>query len=127
MADTKFTKGPWIAGHLGSDSKCQCQSILAEGYMGCIATVEVDNGRPVSDGGNDAPPLEEAVANMHLIAAAPELYEALERLIKAGTDAFNAMSHYAEVNNTTNAVSHNLSGALDFGLLQLAKARGEAV
>ncbi|MPR62730.1 hypothetical protein D7027_13045 [Ochrobactrum intermedium] len=46
--------------------------------MGCIATVEVDNGRAVSDGGNDAPPLEEAVANMHLIAAAPDMYEALE-------------------------------------------------
>lgn len=78
MAETKFTPGPWIAGHLGSDRKCQCSSILAEGYMGCIATVEVDNGRAVSDGGNDAPPLEEAVANMHLIAAAPDLYEAGE-------------------------------------------------
>lgn len=81
MSEVKFTKGPWFAGHLGSDSKCQCRGILSEGYMGCIATIEVDNGKAVSNGGNDAPPLDEAIANMRLITAAPELYEALENLV----------------------------------------------
>lgn len=111
MTETKFTPGPWLSGHLGSDSKCQCQSILAEGYMGCIATVEVDNGRPVSDGGNDAPPLEEAVANMHLIAASPMLYRYLAEVRKwMDTDEFGPWeaAFCAEIDAV------------------LAKARGEA-
>jgi len=102
MAETKFTPGPWETGQASWNEDGEVQYTLHGIH-------------------------ELRVADAHLIAAAPELYEALERLIKAGTDAFNAMSHYAEVNNTTNAVSHNLSGALDFGLFQLAKARGEAV
>ena len=79
MSEVKFTPGPWHPGHFGSDSKCQCRSVISENYMGCIATIEVDNGMAFSDGGNDAPPVSEAVANMHLIAAAPELYELLRQ------------------------------------------------
>ncbi len=64
------TPGPWYPGHLGTDSTCQCRSIVDEGiYMGAIATVHVDNGLPVGEGGNDAPPAEEAAANMRFIAA----------------------------------------------------------
>jgi len=37
--------------------------------MGAIATVHVDNGLPIGEGGNDAPPAEEAAANMRYIAA----------------------------------------------------------
>lgn len=37
--------------------------------MGAIATVHVDNGLPVGEGGNDAPPADEAAANMRYIAA----------------------------------------------------------
>lgn len=64
------TPGPWYPGHLGTDSTCQCRSIVDDGgYMGAIATVHVDNGLAVGDGGNDAPPTEEAAANMRYIAA----------------------------------------------------------
>lgn len=78
MAETvKHTPAPWHPGHLGSDSDCQCANIVDEGYAGGICTVHVGNGKPVGDGGNDAPPLEEAIANMHLIAAAPDLLQAL--------------------------------------------------
>lgn len=64
------TPGPWYPGHLGTDSTCQCRSIVDDGgYMGAIATVHVDNGLAVGDGGNDAPPAEEAAANMRYIAA----------------------------------------------------------
>lgn len=78
MSETKFSPGPWYPGHLGSDGKCQCRSVVDEGHAGGICLVNVDNGKTISEGGNDAPPLEEAVANMHLIASSPHLYLALE-------------------------------------------------
>lgn len=63
------TAGPWYPGHLGSDSTCQCRSIVDDGtYMGAIASVHVGNGLPIGEGGNDAPPAEEAAANMRHIA-----------------------------------------------------------
>lgn len=78
MGEVKHTPGPWYPGHFGTDSSCQCRSIVSDGqYVGAIATVHTDNGKPISDGGNDAPNREEAIANMHLIAAAPDLLEAL--------------------------------------------------
>ena len=49
--------------------------------MGGIATVEVDNGKSIIDGGNDAPPLEEAKANQRLISTAPTIHQLLERVI----------------------------------------------
>lgn len=79
---TNYSCGPWYPGHLGSDGGCQCRSVVNEGWAGGIATVHMDNGIPlISEGGNDAPPKEEAIANMHLIASAPVLYEALAALV----------------------------------------------
>jgi hypothetical protein len=73
------TPGPWHPGHLGDQStKCECTHVVSEVYFGGICTVHVDNGKRVSDGGNDAPPRHEAIANMHLIAAAPDMLAALK-------------------------------------------------
>jgi len=73
------TAGPWYPGHFGrEDMTCQCRTILSEVGVGGICTILVDNGLPISEGGNDAPPKAEAVANMHLIAAAPDLLTALK-------------------------------------------------
>jgi hypothetical protein len=104
MAGTKtgFTPGPWIPGHLGrTDHSCRCTYVLSEGYMGCIAEIAVGNDLPIGEGGNDSPPEAEAVANMRLVAAAPDLYEALEwyaeqaegcrRLTPAGDTARRAL------------------------------------
>lgn len=78
----KHTKGPWSVPHMAnSDVDCDCKYVLSEGYMGSICTISVDNGKPITAGGNDSPPLAEARANAHLIAAAPVLLEALESLI----------------------------------------------
>lgn len=74
----KHTPGPWHVGHLGGDGNCQCRTVVDEGYAGGVCTVHLGNGLPVGEGGNDAPTLEEAVANMHMIAAAPDLLEALK-------------------------------------------------
>ena len=64
------TQGEWHPGCF-ADKKdgCQCKWILTEGYMGSIATIEVDNGLEIRDGGNDSPPEEEARANLRFIAA----------------------------------------------------------
>jgi hypothetical protein len=76
---TKFTPKPWSIPHFARDEvKCDCASILAEGYMGAIAEVHFDNGLRIGNGGNDCPPIEEAKANARLMAAAPELLEALQ-------------------------------------------------
>ncbi len=83
MSEAKWSPGPWHPGHLGNpDLKCECAYILDEGHAGGIGEVYINNGKPIADGGNDAPEYEEAVANMHLIATAPELYEALDALMR---------------------------------------------
>jgi hypothetical protein len=67
----KCTQGDWSTPHICEpDVNCNCRYILCEGYAGSVATVEVGDGKSISDGGNDCPPIEEAVANGALIAAA---------------------------------------------------------
>lgn len=95
------TPGPWHAGHLGGGGECQCQSIVSEGISGAICTIHVDNGKLIGEGGNDAPPLSEAIANMHYIAAVDPvaisaLLSTLESLqreneeLRKGTDHISA-------------------------------------
>jgi hypothetical protein len=55
--------------------------VVDEGYAGGICTIHVGNGLPISEGGNDAPPLEEAIANARAIAAVPKLVKALEAVL----------------------------------------------
>ncbi|MDR6432008.1 hypothetical protein [Brucella pseudogrignonensis] len=101
MADTTFTPGPWEA-----FNRDTYQSIFAKGYERTICVVE-------SYSKGFGPDRDERDANAHLIAAAPELYEALYRLVRdceiaglqeqAGFDCWIIMANKA-----------------------LAKARGEA-
>lgn len=91
------TPRPWYAGHLADDNhSCNCQSILAEnGKMGGVGQVFVDNGKPVSEGGNDAPSLEEAKANLALIVHCVNNFEALaaenERLRESNAELLVAL------------------------------------
>ena len=80
----KHTPGPWEIPHLADDNcMCDCSSVVEQRYAGGICHIHVDNGiKSISDGGNDCPPLDEAKANAHLIAAAPELLEALEVFVE---------------------------------------------
>lgn len=84
MTEPKFTPPPWEPPHFSRpDSGCNCTSIVEGTYAGGIGCIYVSNGiKSISEGGNDCPPVEEARANGFLIAAAPELYEALAHCVE---------------------------------------------
>lgn len=75
MSDVKWTKGPWIAFGSIPEEGVDCFWIKAQphpamrGFTKDIGTV---------DGYQDDP---ERSANAHLIASAPELYEALKAIV----------------------------------------------
>lgn len=76
------------AGHLANpDINCNCRYIFDEGHAGGIAEVYVDNGLSISEGGNDAPQLELAIAYLKLLVGAvnalPALLDEVERGRKA--------------------------------------------
>ena len=73
---TKHTPGPWRTGHyVRDDHTCNCRYIFGnDDRMGAVAEVYVTEDDDVDP--SDNPPPEEAKANMHLIAAAPELLAA---------------------------------------------------
>lgn len=63
MAETKWTPGPWnVAGYLNGSCAVAAKTLIARVYS-----------ESFRDLGNET-------ANAHLIAAAPDLYEALDRI-----------------------------------------------
>lgn len=81
--------------------------------MGSVAQITIDNGKRISDGGNDGPPLEEAKANGRLIAAAPDMLAALkdaalqlqylaDKFIKTGTGETTLTRVNAAIEKATN-------------------------
>jgi len=91
MNETKFTKGPWVISNSGS------------AYMEGTIILTSDGYREIAGVWQD----EDA----HLISAAPDLYDALQRLIPSGLDPY----------------THNMimSDPSHYVNLALAKARGE--
>ena len=110
VTERKWTAGPWHLPHFAKPNvNCQCEYILAEhGGMGAIAAVYCSGDGDEWMKNGDNPKFIEAVANAHLIAAAPDLYEALE----ANVDAMDNLG-----------IS---GGAMDAARAALAKARGES-
>lgn len=81
---SRHTPGPWQVPHFATDSPCECRSVVALAcYPGAICEIFADNGKSIGDGGNGAPPLEQAKANARLIAAAPDLLAACKLAIAA--------------------------------------------
>lgn len=88
MTETKFTPGPWRladdydnALHICSPWSSNVRPESSDTYGSCLGAHICQ----VRHQGEDAPvvKLSQAKANAHLIAAAPELYEALKRGLKA--------------------------------------------
>lgn len=78
MADTKFTPGPWEAAQADSPKYMSAVHFLyANKGIGTVALVGKDHAI-VGDADLDV-----QNANANLIAAAPELYAALERAVDA--------------------------------------------
>lgn len=82
MDGTKFTPGPWAE---CKDGNCSCGYVFGAGgevYVAKLLTLD-DEVDPVAA-------FEQLTANAHLIAAAPELYEALAAMVAryASTDAW---------------------------------------
>lgn len=129
MSEFKGTPGPWHPGHLGSDGKCQCRYVVDEGYAGGICTIHLGNDLAIGEGGNDAPPLDQAIANMHLIAAAPDLLESQTMGIQLNTPDFldwiaeRLVNVYGESPHVDFVVS--LKDRASAGRAAIAKALGE--
>jgi hypothetical protein len=81
--ETKWTKGPWSVGARFIEGENEV--LDAEGFSvadpSIFASRKARNGRIVKR----VRPVEEQVANANLIAAAPELYEALDAFMRLGT------------------------------------------
>lgn len=75
MTENKWTPGPWSVPHAAlDDTTCNCKYVLAEyGGMGSIAEISVCENMEMSWGDDIGPDYEQAKANAHLIAAAPEM------------------------------------------------------
>lgn len=79
MSETKFTPGPWRV--CGGFTPAYRSVHSREGYIvfGMADPTTDEEGLPKAP--INAPGMDTQVANSHLIAAAPDLYEALKRLL----------------------------------------------
>ncbi len=100
VAMTEHTPLPWLGKpHLIDDStSCNCTSWCEETYAGGILTINVNNGiSSISEGGNDAPPLDVAKANaMFVDKAIHQHYPLMEALA-------DLHALYAETDRTLDA------------------------
>ena len=102
MSERKWTPGPWVA-----------KSVVENGeWMG--VAVQADSDVEILWFENDPEPDD---ANAHLIAAAPDLYEALEQARDTILELINARNSEAEGSD------EDWVGGINAAL---AKARGEA-
>jgi len=108
MSEIKFTPGPWLF----SSYKSGTSVIVIDGKEFDVATVSYPNRD----------------ANAHLIAAAPELYEALKAVLEIETEegAPSAPSHTSSGKSGSIAWSVKAREVYSNAHAALAKARGEA-
>lgn len=93
IATKASTCGRWSPGHLiNDDIACNCAYVFDEVHPGAVATVHVNNGLSLADGGNAAPDLEIAKANLRFMATFDParilgLINEVERLTSLGRPA----------------------------------------
>jgi hypothetical protein len=79
---SNYTSGPWSVPHFARpDVNCECEYVLCDHLMGAVATVHCSGEGADWKSHGDNPKFLQAIANAHLIAAAPDLLDALNGLI----------------------------------------------
>lgn len=128
MMETKWTPGPWSVPHFAQpDVNCSCKYVLTDGFMGAVASVHCSGEGDDWQKHGDNPKFDEAVANAHLIAAAPELYEALVALIHDDypfTGIYDERK-FIEYLHVEKEIGNYYAPMLLAAIAALAKARGE--
>ena len=110
MSEPRWTPGPWSPPHYSQDDvPCNCPSVFAHGPI--VASVTFDEGGTL---GWQYPSAESAKANGHLIAASPDLYEALQLMV------------YRFETHLEGKPVRDADEVLSAANLALRKARGEA-
>lgn len=102
----KFTPGPWSKAHL-NEMGCRCGYVFSEGSETVAKVLYNDKEDANYCRYEEYLSLETARANAALIAAAPDMYAALEELLDTVSNA------------------DETSGAYEKATAALAKARGE--
>ncbi|QBI15726.1 hypothetical protein EYR03_08785 [Xanthomonas oryzae pv. oryzae] len=77
MSEMNWTPGPWA---VDVDRRCGGYCITAPNGRDVASSVQRDEHPTLGQGISDT----QALTNAHLVAAAPDLYEALETLIQKG-------------------------------------------
>ena len=112
---SKHTPGPWSVPHFADEnSTCACSYVYSDSQrgFGAIATVQF---------GGEHESYETAKANANLIAAAPDLLDALEKVLAMGITFHSAIEENIDYD-----------GIVDFeawgkeARAAIAKSRGEA-
>lgn len=121
MSETKFTTGPWEVEYDGSDIEgsftLRMETAIEDpGCHDAVHSIELYDGIWEEEGEEQ---FSEAKANTHLIAAAPEIYEALSRMMLWAETIHSLYPHHERDGGS---VSADLAMARSV----LAKARGEA-
>lgn len=76
------TPGPWSLPHFAQPGAgCKCGYILVEGHMGAVATVHASCESKDWQEHGDNPGFDNCCANAKLIAAAPDLLAACQRMV----------------------------------------------
>lgn len=110
------TPGPWSLPHFAKPGmNCQCGYVLTDSMLGAVCTVHASGDGDDWAAHGDNPKFAEAVANARLIAAAPELLEALLAIESAAMN-----------DNQCDADTPTFK-AIDAARAAIAKATGEIV
>ena len=111
MTELKATKGPWVVCGDGTHIKPEPQDHFLQPIADARPVIRWVNGNWERDDNN------EVAANAHLIAAAPDLYEALEAFVAK-------IDHVVLVED--DHPHSDLAGELRRALEALQSARGDA-
>jgi len=120
--ETKFTPGPWVAVANGGDDPDERKLLVGKNDdYGDFTTVSDCRSKWLEDeiGGNEE-------ANAHLIAAAPDLYEALQEACTSLVIASDQIRMAAKTDSRWTGVDENLLRYAREGQAVLDKARGES-